>query len=190
MNDLQRGLKIGVLDIESTALDAEDGRMLCACLKTVLPGGLHGETLTFKVKEDEFSIKDGWNDKRITKELVKAMDGYDLILTWYGSQFDLPFINTRALLYKIKTPDRNFRRDLCYVSKGSLKLKNNRLATVGRFFFGKSGKSFLAWTIWQRAMRGCMDSVDYIVDHCQKDVLETEKIYKRIMPVLGKLRKR
>lgn len=190
MNDLKRGLRIGVLDIESTDLNAEDGRILCACIKTVLPGNLGGETFVTQVSPKDFTVKDGWNDKRVVKELVKAMDSYDLILTWYGSQFDIPFINTRATFHRIKVPTKNFRRDLCFVARGSFKLKNNRLATWGGFLFGKSGKTKLKWALWLRAMRGCMESVKYIVDHCEKDVLETERIYKRFLPVLGKLKKR
>ena len=117
------------------------------------------------------------------------MNKYDLIITWYGSRFDIPFINTKALEKRLKTPVKKYRRDLCFIARGNFLLKNNKLATWGRFLFGKSGKSMLKWKIWQRAIRGDMEALGYIVDHCIKDVAETERIYKRFMPVMGKLRK-
>lgn len=181
--------KIGVLDIESTDLNAEDGRILCACIKTVLPNGMGGDTKTFQVRKEDFTVKDGWNDKRVVKELVDAMNEYDLILTWYGSRFDIPFINTRALKHRIRPPFKKYRRDLCFIARGSFKLKNNKLFTWGQFLFGQSGKSRLAWALWLRCMRGCLGSLKYIVKHCEKDVAETEKIYKEFLPVLGKLKK-
>ena len=187
--DLEKGLRVGILDIESTDLNAEDGRMLCACIKEVKKDDLSGPVFTFAVREKDYSVEKGWNDKRAVKELIKEMDKFDLILTWYGSRFDIPFINTRALFHKIKTPDKNYRRDLCFVARGVGKLKSNRLATWGRFLFGKSGKSFLQWSLWQRAMRGHLPSLYYIITHCEKDVIETEKIYKRFMPLLGKLKR-
>lgn len=188
MDDLKRGLKIGILDIEASALDAQYGYLICACIKTVNPDNLKGPTYTVRI--DDPRNPDKFDDKWAVRELVKEMNTYDLLVHWYGSMYDIPFINTRALKHRIKPPVRNFRRDLCFVARGSGKLKNNRLATWGSFLFGKSGKTFLDFSVWLQAMRGDKKAIDYIVDHCQKDVLETERIYKEFMPLLGKLRRR
>ena len=182
------GGKICILDIETSALDAQYGYMISACVKTVNENNLQGET--WSVRIDDKCNPDKLSDEWVVKQLIKKMDEHDLVITWYGSRFDIPFINTRAMYHKLKVPRKEFRRDLCFVARGIGKLKNNRLATWGKFLFGKSGKTFLDYSIWLSAMRNERKAIDYIVYHCQKDVLETEKIYKRFIPLLGKLRRR
>lgn len=184
--DLDKGLKIAILDIESTDLTANDGYMLCACVKTVNKGSLNGAVQTVQITPEESFRSD---DRRILKELVKIMDEQDVLVGWYSSKFDHPFINTRCLKHGIKPPRREFRRDLCMVARGIGKLKNNRLASWGKFFFGESGKSFLPWATWINAIRGKKKDLDLIVHHCKLDVIETEKMYKKFMPLLGKLRR-
>lgn len=183
-----RRIKIGVLDIESTGLEAQHGYMLSACIKEVNENDSRGKLTTISILDNRnrFGL---FNDKWVVAETIKELNKYDLILTWYGSRFDLPFINTRALKHGLLPPEKNFRRDLCFVSRGVLKLKNNRLATVGDFMFGQSGKTFLKWDVWVRAMQGDRNAIKLIVDHNAKDVIETEKVYKRLIPLLGKLRR-
>ena len=181
-------IKIGVLDIETSDLKANRGYIICACVKEVNKKNLKGKTLTFRL--DDYVEPAFEDDGDLIADLVSCIDEYDLILTWYGSRFDIPFVNTRALFHNIKVPQRNFRRDLCFNARGSFCLSNNKLVTWGNFLFGKSGKTTLEFKIWRSAMRGEKWAIDYIVTHCEKDVLETEKIYKKFMPTMGKLRRR
>lgn len=189
---IRKGLKVGVLDIESTDLctDVDDhGYILCACIKTVNADDMNGPIWKVRI-DDKRNTAGLHNDKFVVRELVKKMNSFDLILTWYGSMFDIPMINTRALRHRLLPPVRNFRRDLCFVSRGSLKLTNNRLATVDEFLNGHAMKTRLKRRIWDNAFRGDRKAIAYIVDHCDKDVIGTEKNYKRMMPLLGELRRR
>lgn len=189
-SDLDKGLKIAVLDIESTGLEAQDGYMLCACVRTVNRNPWWSKTKTFDIRDyDSYTTEKGHNDRDCVKDLIAYLDSFDVIVTWYGSRFDLPFINTRALGHGLQPPRREYRRDLCFVARGVGKLKNNRLATWGRYLFGKSGKTFLPWSCWQRAMRGDNKAIGEIVTHCKADVIETEKIYRKFLPLLGKLKR-
>lgn len=191
-----RHLRIGILDIEAGGFDAEYEELFCTCIKEVNEHNLKGKVHTVsiidkknpgfkKIGPNLCTIDDAW----VVKETVKLMDSFDVIITWYGCRYDIPFINTKALILKIPIPIKSFRRDLCFVARGSYKFSNNRLATVGKALFGKSGKSFLDRHVWKRATRGSIKDLKYIIDHCDKDVIETEKIYKRFMGGLGKLRR-
>jgi uncharacterized protein YprB with RNaseH-like and TPR domain len=181
-------IKIGILDIETSNLQADIGYIMAVCVKEVNPNNLKGRTYTIRI--DDKRNPDPFCDKWVIEQLVQLMNEFDLIITWYGSCFDIPFINSRALFHKIMPPVKNFRRDLCFVARGIGKLRNNKLVTWGNFLFGKSGKTSLQFDVWLRAMRGDKQALDYIVLHCQKDVLETEKINKKFIPLLGKLKKR
>jgi uncharacterized protein YprB with RNaseH-like and TPR domain len=188
-SDFDIAKRIGIIDIESTSLEAQHGYMLCACIKEVNRDNLAGKITTFSITDPR--NKHGlFNDRWVVEQTIAESNKYDLLIGWYSSRFDFPFINTRALHHKLMPPKKDYRRDLCFNSRGSLKLKNNRLATVGEFLFGESGKSFLKWATWVKAQQGDRKSIEYIVDHCKKDVVETERVYKRMTPLFGKLRRR
>lgn len=184
-----------IVDIEATALKADRGRVLCVSIKPVTPPqarrkGLakHWKPVTFRI--DDPRNKGGrFNDKWVIEQTVRELDSYDLVVGWYSSRYDIPMLNTRAIKHGLKPPARNFRRDLLFNARGSLNLSSNRLANVGRYLYGSSGKSFLDWDIWDRASRGDRKALDYIVEHCEKDVIETEKIYMDFLPILGRLRR-
>lgn len=171
-----------ILDIETTGLRADFGYTLCACLYNPFTE----EMQTFRVDDS----KDPLSDRELTRDLIKAMNQTQLIITWYGANFDIPFINTRALKHGLKPPIRNYRRDLWYTSRYNLLLRNNKLYTVGQFIFGRSGKNAINPKIWNGAIRGERKALDYVVHHCELDVVETAKVYKKFTPFLGPLRKR
>lgn len=181
----QGRIKAAVLDIESTGLKADWGYIVTACLKQVNADNLRGTTHSFRHDDHRQHT-----DQKLVKDLVNQMNKYDLILNWYGSQFDIPFINSRALKHGLMPPQKNFRRDLCFVSRGSLALTRNSLANVSGFLFGKTDKTRTDHDIWLRATRRQKKAIDYLDKHCIIDVLQTQKIYKQFQPLLGKLRRR
>lgn len=177
-------IKAAVLDIETTNLKADWGYIVTACLKEVNADNLKGTTHSYR--SDDYKQH---TDERLVRDLVTDMNKYDLILNWYGSRFDIPFINSRSLRHRIVPPIKNFRRDLCLSARGFGALTSNRLDNWNRFLFGKTEKTRTDYDIWLRATRGQKAAIDYLDHHCKIDVLETEKLYKEFQPLLGKLRR-
>lgn len=177
-----------VFDIEATSLKANRGRVICVSVKKVLPDSTKGKTVTIRI-DDPRNPHGIFDDRWVIRETIKELNRYQLIVGWYSSRYDFPMLNTRALKHRLLPPQRNFRRDLCFVARGNGNLTNNRLATWGAFLYGKSGKTFLDWDLWDKASRGDRKSTQYIVKHCEADVLETEKLYKSFVPMLGQLRR-
>ena len=84
-------MRIGFFDIEASNLSANYGMLLTACIKPL------GENHITKIVK-QTSTKE---DKLAVKQTIKALNEYDMIVTWYGVRYDVPFIKTRALLKKI-----------------------------------------------------------------------------------------
>ncbi len=187
-NDFKKGLKIGTFDIETTALEAQHGYMLCACIKEVNENNLKGKTWTYRI-DDYADGRANHSDKHLVKDVIAKLDEFDCIVGWYSSQFDWPFLYTRAFKHNLQLPKKDYRRDLCLSARGFGKLRNNKLANWERYIFGETNKTFLDFQTWIEAIRGDKKSIDYIVHHCEMDVLSTERLYKRFMPILGKLRR-
>ena len=185
-DDLSKGLRVATFDIETLDLSAEWAYMVCACVKEVNKNDLKGKTHVFRI--DNYDYKKDM-DRGLLSDLCKSLNSFDLIIGWYSSRFDFPFTNTRCLKYRIPTPEKKFRRDLCLSARGFGKLNNNRLATWDRWLFGKATKTPLAFEMKLGAIRGEKWAIDKYVDHCERDVFSTERIYKVQMPLLGKLRK-
>lgn len=189
MNDFERNdLKIATWDIETLDLSAEWAYVVCASVKECNPKNLSGRIYTFRI--DDYDYKKD-QDKGLVKDLINCLNTFDLTAGWFSSRFDTPFINTRALKHGLMPPLKKFRRDLCLCARGFGKLNSNRLANWDRWLFGKATKTSLTLSAKLGAIRGEKWAIDYYVDHCEKDVFSTERIYKKFANanLLGKLRK-
>ena len=80
-------ITIGYLDIESTGFSANIDVMLSWCIKGRGVKKVAGACIT---REELMSEK---SDARIVELLVEEMNKYDVIMTYYGTRFDIPFIN-------------------------------------------------------------------------------------------------
>lgn len=156
-------------DIETTNLAADIGEMLCAC---IVP-----------LDSDEVKIfSDSRSDTQIIQEVRDELLKYDYVVTYYGTGFDIPFLQTR-LLSKGFDPLPELRHvDMYYTARSNLRLRSNRLAVVSELLFGKNKKSEIRGEIWNRAMRGDEDAMKYIVDHCVKDVFVLRDVFMELQP--------
>ena len=182
-------LRVGYLDIESTDLDCEFGGILCWCIKA---RGVD------RIDSDCISKRDvtTWNvrDKRMMKTLLDAFSGYDVLYTHYGEdrRFDYPMIRSRALYWNLEhlLPQQGeaFIFDTWKIARNKLRMKSNRLDRIAKFLHIDVEKTSLDPEIWAAARIGeklvvrgeLIDSLEYIYDHCKKDVLVLEKVHERI----------
>jgi len=184
LTDFERGFKkIGILDIETTGLRADFGYMICVCIKTVYENGLHGPIKTLRIDDPRNKKK---NDKWLVKELIKEMATYDLLLGWNSSQFDFKFINSRCLVNGIAPAVKQHRRDLLYVARAHFKFRNNRLVTWSGLVSGENQKTTLTPHVHLGVLQYKRWAINNIVKHCKIDVVETEKVYKVLIPFMGK----
>lgn len=109
------------------------------------------------------------------------------IVNGYGShntKFDIPFMRTRALHHKVAFPLYKTvqHSDVYNLVKYKLKLHRSRLETACQFFNIPSKGHRLNPEVWNKAMCGDKESLDYIVQHCSEDVESLEALYKILQP--------
>jgi DNA polymerase elongation subunit (family B) len=170
--------RIGIFDIETTwGFNADYGFMLCYVLKEYHRAKMYSECIN---KRDIVTFN---YDKRIIEQLVKDFKKFDVIVTYNGSRFDIPYSRTRALKYGFDYPKYGYMKhiDLYYIVKYKLKMRPNSLENACSFF-GIKGKNHVDREIWLRASQGDRTSLKYIDDHCHRDVKEcTESLYDKII---------
>jgi uncharacterized protein YprB with RNaseH-like and TPR domain len=165
------------LDIESSSTRADSGQITAIGI----------------IKDDKKEVKfvdSPENEREVLEWLKEKLKGCDLIINWYGSGFDLPYIISRAIKNNIdlhellKIPSL----DLCRFCQERLKLTKNSLVEVARFLKIEkddelSGKE--VQRLYMDAIRGNGKAKEAITNHCLSDLDTLQKIFERLKPYLN-----
>jgi len=168
------GYKIGYFDIETTGFDADFSAVLSWAIKEK-----GGETKTFVItKEDLFN---GLEDKRVVEAFVNELNSYGIIIGYYSTNFDLPFMRSKALHYGLEFPSYGdlFHWDLFYTVKSKLKLSRNSLDAACDFL-NISGKTPLRREVWRKARYGDPKALKEVVAHNIGDVEILEILHDKL----------
>lgn len=180
-----------VFDLETTALTADVGIILCACIESSTDPG---NVKTFR--SDDLNPK--WDqgkrgdDTGVIKAIAKELLKHDVIVAHNGSRFDVPFLRTRMLRFGMgKFPDLKMV-DPCSIAYRKFRLRSNSLAVVLDHLGVAERKTPLDMSTWADAMHnGSRKSMNKIVEHCIADVhalsavLDVVKPYVKILDDRG-----
>ena len=177
--------RVAFFDIETTDLKANRGRMISYAIKPL--GG--------KVKYEEWTRKEAIDrrlqDKRLMKLLIEDLQKVDLLVTYYGTNFDNKFVRTRAMIMELPGfPEFGTIKhlDLFYAVKGNLSLTRKSLG-VATASLGIKGKTPLNVEVWNDALLGYPDAMAEIKKHNIEDVRILEKLYEKMLPHVKIIRK-
>jgi uncharacterized protein YprB with RNaseH-like and TPR domain len=167
--------RIAYLDIETSDLKANFGIVLTWCLKIKNEKYIYSDVIT---KED---IDNRTFDKRIIKNLLDELETVDVVVTYYGTGFDIPFLRTRSEKWRLPFPKYGYIKhwDLYYKAKRLFSLHRKSLGVVTNFL-GIAGKTMLDPELWFIAQYGDEKALKEILYHNQEDVIILEKLHKRI----------
>jgi len=173
--DWWRNKTIAYLDIETTGFHADIGIMLTWCIKyqnkaTIVYGRI--------TKQEIF---DGEYDKRIVAELLDELENVDIVVTFYGSGFDIPFLRPRAFYHGFEFFEfgSKYHWDLFFYCRRLFKLTRKSLDNITAFL-GIEGKTHLKPRIWAEARYGQKKELDEVLNHNMEDVIILEKLHNRI----------
>lgn len=176
-------MRIIAWDIEASNLSADFGIVLCVGSKDV--EGKKPQVLNIL----DYASRDGdliKAEKALLRDVSAHLLEADVWLTHFGTWYDIPFINSRLIYHNLPILPTNFPHvDTWKISKNHLKLRNNRLITISEHLGTKDEKNAIRPEQWIRALGGHRPSMDYIVEHCRRDVLVLEQAYLRLRPLMN-----
>jgi uncharacterized protein YprB with RNaseH-like and TPR domain len=180
------GERVGFLDIETSNLVADFGIILSYCIKHAGKKG--------KIDEGIITLRDiraGVEDGRVVEKLLRDMNQFDRVVTYYGTRFDIPFIRTRAMVNGLDFPvhGKIAHTDVYYVVRSRFKLSSNRLENANRVLLGKTQKTRVDSKYWRGGVRGDASCLEYIIDHNRKDVIDLELLYNEVTPFMRPMRR-
>jgi len=157
-------LREGYFDIEATGLKANFDIMLCYSIK---PRGEKG-IITRSILDYEWSMK---GEKALVRQLIKDIKRFDMLVTYNGTYYDIPFIRSRALRHGLKPPEymELYHRDLYFVAKSRLSAHRKNLGTVAPLV-GVRGKTDIDPKNWEAAVFGDKRAIREIIRHNIGDV--------------------
>ena len=84
------GMKIGVLDIETTGLDPSRNKFILGGLFDIQTGEMH-----------QIFAENRGEEKQALEEFYHLLSGFDMVITYNGKHFDMPFIARRMKAHGI-----------------------------------------------------------------------------------------
>lgn len=166
--------KIGYFDIECDGLKADFSTMLSWSVKE-----RGGENKFDVITKRDLARENP--DYRIVKSLIEELKKYDIIIGYYSTKYDLPYVRTKAERYKLDFPNYGelYHLDLYYQVRFKLCLSRNSLDNACDYF-GIVGKTPLEKDIWRRAKYGDKASLEKVVEHNLGDTKILEELHDRL----------
>jgi uncharacterized protein YprB with RNaseH-like and TPR domain len=165
----------GYLDIETTGFEANYHHILTYVIKVRGKKKYYTASIT---KED---LDSGEFDKRVCEQLIKDLSQFDIIYTYYGTGFDIPFMRSRCMYWGLTFPEFGTlqHKDLYYVVRRLFKLNRKSLEVVTRFL-GIEGKNHVLGNEWMLARIGNKKGLKYVMEHNIIDCDILEKLHDRL----------
>ena len=142
-------IRVAVFDIETTGLDASFGRILAAAIQFYGPDKLE------VFRADEYpDWKKGLrsNDKDIVSDILASLETADIIIAHNGTNFDVPFLRTRAIIHGLPVVHPRKIVDPVLLARKTFRFHSNRLDAIAGMLGTDFHKTTLAPKYWIKAM--------------------------------------
>lgn len=174
-------MKIAYWDIETSDLNAEFGRLVCASVLS-LP-----EDRMISLRQDDYvrrkKAKNMADDRQIALDLRDLLEEFHVTAGWYSKGFDIPFLNTRLVSYGERRLHTHLHLDGVWYAKGwrGVKPKSSKLKDAAVFFDLDDRKPEVEPQTWIAARSGDRDAMDEVVERCEADASLTRSVVEKLL---------
>lgn len=130
-----------------------------------------------------------WQDgghEGMVEAAYELLNEADAVVHYYGSQFDIPHLNTEFLKAGLTPPSPYKQIDLKFAVSKNFKLPSNKLQYVSTLF-GTDGKDKMEMDDWKGCMAGDKKSQKKMEKYNRKDVDLLDELYQRLLPWVKQL---
>lgn len=121
------------------------------------------------------------DDKALVDAYCRALEEYDILVSWNGKLFDTPVLGGRLTYHRLKPMIKGKHIDLMYYATGGfMRIGRRSLQSVSEYFETNNNKTPLSVRIWDKAMAGDEEAYEKIVEHCDADVLVLRDVFARL----------
>jgi len=138
------------------------------------------EVMSDKLTSEEVIIA---NDYRIVKSLWDLMDEADIVVAHFGDRFDVPMLNTRAILNGLPPYNTVRSIDTKKVASKTFKFPSNKLDALAKYF-GIPGKIDTEFQLWIDCIKGKKGALEEMEIYNIQDVEVLEEVYLKLRPYI------
>jgi uncharacterized protein YprB with RNaseH-like and TPR domain len=158
---------IGFVDIEATGLRGDYNSTLIVSVKR------------YNTPPESFVVKQPGNDQKVVRDAKKCLEGLDCWVTFYGKGFDLPFLNTRLLRWRVDPIDKRPHVDLYFTLKHNLLTARKSQAHLLRFLNTPEQKMDMSPEDWNEVIANPEQALKKMRQRCESDVEGLQGLYNR-----------
>lgn len=168
-------------DIESTDLKAPFGNILC-CSFVTLDGK---KPFTYRLDSKEYRKAEQENDSALVMAIKLYLEDSFCWVGWNSKMFDVAMLNARLTLAGIRPIEKRMHIDLMYYARRpNVAFYSSRLDAVAKTLELPVQKTDLDPGIWVKARRLDRGAMDYVVKHCEHDVLVLREVFSTVSPFI------
>jgi len=171
-------------DLETSNLQADFSVLLTASIK---PFGK--EAMVFRADSYPNWKKDRSNDKAIVVDIANELAKHAVIITHYGTRFDIPYFRAKMVKHGLPPLPQMFAVDSWRIARDNFQVSSRRLKNLAEFF-EIGNKEGVEGGLWMAAAYdGSKEAMDKIVEHNVIDVEVLEKLACLSFPYLKFIRR-
>lgn len=174
------GFDMAFFDIETSGLNAWGSEMTVACI--VDQFGKATVRDRFEFKQD--SVLD---DAGLLEWVRDELEKYDILVGWYGTMFDLPYINAKLVEHGLTVMRDKMFLDPCFKTRGGrygLKVGSSKLKNVAKWLNTPTQKPEVEWNTFRKASFGDPEAVAELRQRCEDDCRAMRDIFPHIKPMI------
>jgi len=164
--------KIVMFDLETYDLAADFGIIFIGAIKTFRKD----EVFTYSMKMGDPATM----DHKIVLDIRDKLEEADYVVTYNGTRFDIPYLNTRLLIHGERPLKAIRHKDVYFTAKSHLRLQSKKLQSVEMALFGEGAKTPILPGFWAKTLQGSKSHHDYIMEHCIIDVEILERVFETL----------
>ena len=150
--------------------------VVCACWKWLDDKKIHSVSV---LDDQKRYRKNPHDDKHVIETLHKVLSEADIIVAHNGDQFDLKYVQARALFHNLPALPPITSVDTYKIAKLRFMFNSNRLDYLGKFL-GFGGKKSTPPGLWLDVLKGDKKAVQTMVEYNKRDVDLLEKIFLKL----------
>lgn len=176
------GMRVLLFDIETTP---HKGYFWGAFEQDIHPEQItdYGQILSYAAKwynqPAVYFARRGRDDRQLTRELGDLISAADIVVAHNGKAFDLKYVWTRMVYYKMPPPLPYKVFDTCLKARRDFNFPHNSLAGLAEYMgLGKKAEHE-GFRLWTRCMAGDKDAWTRMEAYNIQDVILLEQVYTR-----------
>lgn len=177
LNLAERANSIAFFDIEATGLRGDYNSVLVVSIRPV----------TGKVRT--FAVDRAGKDRDVLIAAKKALEEYDLWVSYYGKGFDIPMLNTRLLQHRQTPIAKRHHLDMYYLLRFNLLTARRSQGHLLSWLQTPEQKMGVSAEAWNQVLADPKKAMPQMIRRCESDTEGLKSLYERTKHLVAELQR-